>query len=396
MRVRFLSAARRPPDERLLWSRDTRFVRLVAALVDDGRLLDLESGAVLIGSASAMTDRIVSDIAESANAPEYGLVEVDPFLAESERYLVAMSSAVQLSGLAERIGMAPSTHLVQTKMLDYFFSLRTLHKVAYQPIVNLETGDLYEHECLVRPEMPMLPQSITSVVQAAINTKRSVELDVFIISKVIDEVSRLETTARAEGRAPRRFAINLAPSSLLDSAFGPKALTEQIEAAGLSTRQITIECTEQQSVPDIGELQRRVKALRKAGFGFAVDDAGAGYASFAMIAALKPSVIKIDRDIVHGIGSNDAKQALVEAFVSFGRRLGAHLLAEGIERRSDLDKLRTLGVELGQGYLLGRPAPEPMAPRQATAPRGAARIRAPRARVTASGVHPRARVPSRA
>ncbi len=232
MGVRFLSAARRPPDERLLWSRDTRFVRLVAALVDDGRLLDLESGAVLIGSASAMTDRIVSDIAESANAPEYGLVEVDPFLAESERYLVAMSSAVQLSGLAERIGMAPSTHLVQTKMLDYFFSLRTLHKVAYQPIVNLETGDLYEHECLVRPEMPMLPQSITSVVQAAINTRRSVELDVFIVSKVIDEVGRLETAARAEGRAPRRFAINLTPSSLLHSAFGPKALPNRSKPPG--------------------------------------------------------------------------------------------------------------------------------------------------------------------
>ena len=60
-----------------------------------------------------------------------------------------------------------------------------------------------------------------------------------------------------------------------------------------------------------------------------VDDAGAGYASFSLIASLKPTIIKIDRDIVHGIGHDDAKQALVEAFVSFGRRIGAHLLAEG-------------------------------------------------------------------
>ena len=63
---------------------------------------------------------------------------------------------------------------------------------------------------------------------------------------------------------------------------------------------------------------------------------GAGYASFALIAALRPTVIKIDRDIVAGIARDDAKQALVEAFVSFGRRIGARLLAEGIERRSDL------------------------------------------------------------
>ena len=127
-----------------------------------------------------------------------------------------------------------------------------------------------------------------------------------------------------------------------------------MRAAGLDPRQITIECTEQQSVSDIGALQRQVRTLRKMGFGFAVDDAGAGYASFALIAALRPTVIKIDRDIVHGIGHDDAKQALVEAFVSFGKRIGARLLAEGIERRADMFVLSTLGVDLGQGFLLGK------------------------------------------
>lgn len=95
-----------------------------------------------------------------------------------------------------------------------------------------------------------------------------------------------------------------------------------------------------------------------------MDDAGAGYASFTLIAALRPTVIKIDREIVNGIGRDDAKQALVEAFVSFGRRIGALLLAEGIERRSDLAMLKALGVDLGQGYLLGRPASDPLPPRQ--------------------------------
>ena len=106
-------------------------------------------------------------------------------------------------------------------------------------------------------------------------------------------------------------------------------------------------------------LKKAVKALRRAGFGFAVDDAGAGYASFALVAALRPTVIKIDRDIVAGIARDDAKQALVEAFVSFGRRIGARLLAEGIENRSDLTMVTSLGVDIGQGYLLGRPAADP-------------------------------------
>jgi EAL domain-containing protein (putative c-di-GMP-specific phosphodiesterase class I) len=249
-------------------------------------------------------------------------------------------------------------------MLDYFFSLRKLHGIAFQPIVSLSTGALHEYECLFRPNMPMLPQSITSVVQAAISTDRSVELDVYIIATILEHVGRLEAAARAEGRGARRFAINLTPTSLLHPAFEAGAMATQVRESGLDPHRLTIECTEQQSVPDVNALQRQVRSLRKLGFGFAVDDAGAGYASFALIAALRPTVIKIDRDIVHGIGHDDAKQALVEAFVSFSARIGARLLAEGIERRADLARLTALGVELGQGYLLGKPAMEPAPPRR--------------------------------
>jgi EAL domain-containing protein (putative c-di-GMP-specific phosphodiesterase class I) len=387
--VRFLANQRRAAEERLLWSRDIRFVRRLAAQVEGGRLLELDSGTVLVGSAEALTEGLAADVAGWTNVPEYGLVALDEALPERDRYLVAMSAAVQLSGLAERIGMAQSTQVVQTKMLDYFFSLRKLHGMAFQPIVTLATGELHEYECLFRPEMPMLPQSISSVVQAAINTGRGIELDVYIVSMALERIGKLEATARAADRPPRRYAINLTPFSLLDPAFEASALAAQVRAAGLDTHQITIECTEQQSVDEISQLQRQVKAMRRAGFGFAVDDAGAGYASFSLIAALRPSVIKIDRDIVHGIGHDDAKQALVEAFVSFGRRIGARLLAEGIERRKDLTTLTSLGVELGQGYLLGKPAMEPKAPRKVDV------LRRP-APTTAEGVRRRARVPSRA
>jgi len=362
--VRFLSSSQRTANERLLWSRDVRFVHRLAAIVEGGRLLELETGTVLIAPADALTETAAAEVAEAANGPDYGLVPVDDALPERDRYLVAMSAAVQLSGLAERIGMARSTQVVQTKMLDYFFSLRKLHRIAYQPIVRLATGKLHEYECLFRPEMPMLPQSIASVVQAAVDTDRGVELDRYIMATILDQVGRFETVARAAGNPPRRFSINLTPLSLLDPVFEATTLGSQVRAVGLDPRQVTIECTEQQTVPEICVLQRRVNALRKVGFGFAVDDAGAGYASFALIAALRPSVIKIDREIAHGIGHDDAKQALVEAFVSFGRRIGALLLAEGIERRADLSVLASLGVDLGQGYLLGRPAPEPAAPRR--------------------------------
>jgi EAL domain-containing protein (putative c-di-GMP-specific phosphodiesterase class I) len=364
--VRLFTATRRSSDERLLWSRDVRFVRWLADEVVGSRMLELDSGAVLIAAATDLTEALADEVADDSNTDDYGLVTVDATLPEADRYLMALSSAVQASGLADRIGMAQTTQVVQTKTLDYFFSLRSLHAVAFQPIVSLEDGTLHEYECLFRPVMPMLPQSIASIVQAAIDTGRSIELDVFLVTTILERAGAIERERRASGRPPNRYAVNLTPASLLDPRFESAAMAAMVRAADLDPRQITLECTEQQAVSDVVPLRRAVKALRRLGFGFAVDDAGAGYASFALIAALRPTVIKIDRDIVAGIARDDAKQALVEAFVSFGRRIGAHLLAEGIERRADLATLTALGVELGQGYLLGKPAADPAPPRQHT------------------------------
>ena len=118
-----------------------------------------------------------------------------------------------------------------------------------------------------------------------------------------------------------RFGINVLPASLLAPQFEASALAERVRGVGLSPGQIVIECTEQQAFHDVPALKKQVRALRHLGFGFAVDNAGAGYASFTVIAALEPTIIKIDHEIVQGVGNKDAeaKKALVEAFVSFSR-----------------------------------------------------------------------------
>jgi len=361
--VRFLSSRKTIGEERLLWSRDVRFARLLKFHVAGARELELESGMVVIAPASELTDARAAEIAATVHSPAYGLVTLDASLDEGSRYLSAMSAAVLQSGLADRIGMAQSGQVIQTKTLDYFFNMRNVHQIALQPIIELATGKLHEYECLFRPHMPMLPQSISAIVQAAIDTDRSIELDRFIVRLILARTGEIEADRRQRGEPPLRFAINFTPASLLDPSFEAKSFAAMVADVGLRPNQITLECTEQQAVSDIVPLIRQVKAIRRLGFGFAVDDAGAGYASFSLIASLKPTVIKIDRDIAHGIARDDAKQALVEAFVSFGRRIGARLLAEGIEKRADLATLTALGVDLGQGYLIGKPAIEPAEPR---------------------------------
>lgn len=362
--MRFFTTHREQDDERLLWSRDIRYANRLAEAIPDAHVLELDSGTAIIAPASILTESLAAEIARGVRNPGYGMVMIDATLPEGDRYVVALSAAVQLSGLADRIGMAQSTHAVQTKTLDYFFNLRNRHAVQFQPIVELATGELHEYECLFRPVMPMLPQSITAIVQAAIDTDRSIELDAFIVRSILERAAGIQAVREVTGEPPLRIAINLTPASLLDPQFEARKVKNMVRAVGLNPRHITLECTEQQAVSDVVPLKRQVKALRRLGFGFAVDDAGAGYASFTLIAALRPSVIKIDREIAHGIARDDAKQALVEAFVSFGRRIGARLLAEGIEKRADLACLKSLGVELGQGYLLGRPSPDPQQPRR--------------------------------
>ena len=362
--MRFLTGSKRGDgDERLLWSRDLRFAHRLAEYLPTVRWYELDAGIVVIGPAFELTDAYAAEVAATNHSPAYGLVTLDSSLPEGERHLVALSAAVQQSGLAERIGMAQSSQVVQTKLLDYFFALKNVHAIAYQPIVELETGELIEYECLFRPQIPGLQTSITNIVDAAIATNRTIELDKFIVRSVLERVGSLQAARRAAGEPLLHLAINFTPASLLDPHFEAHAIADMVEDADLHTREITLECTEQQAVSDIGPLVKQVKALRRLGFGFAIDDAGAGYASFTLIAALRPSVIKIDRDIVLGIARDDAKQALVEAFVSFGGRIGALLLAEGIERRADLATLTSLGVDLGQGYLIGKPALAPQQPR---------------------------------
>jgi len=320
-----------------------------------------DSGWCVLAGANELTEAVVLPLAQ---ASAYGLADVDPALPASERYVIALGNAVQFSGLGDRIGFDEPPELAQRKVLDYFFALKENHHVEFQPIVDLRTMQAHEWECLFRPHMPMLPQTIGAIVDAALAAKRPVDFDMFVVEATL---ARIAAVARLEPVGRRtRFGINLLPASLLAPHFEASAFADRIRRVGLSPRQIVVECTEQQAIADIGRLKKQVRALRRLGFGFAIDDAGAGYASFNVIAALEPSIIKIDREIVCRIGNknSEAKKALVEAFVSFSRRIGATVVAEGIENRRDLLALQEREVDFGQGFLLGRSSLVPTQPRR--------------------------------
>lgn len=118
---------------------------------------------------------------------------------------------------------------------------------------------------------------------------------------------------------------------------------------------IVLEITEHARVSDYRALHAALGPFRADGMRLAVDDAGAGYASFQHIVQLKPDIIKLDMSLTRGVDEDPARRALASALIFFTRETGASIVAEGIETPTELSTLKILGVNRGQGYLLGRP-----------------------------------------
>jgi len=149
------------------------------------------------------------------------------------------------------------------------------------------------------------------------------------------------------------LSVNASPATV-----SSPALRQALAAA--DARRVVLEITEHSSVARYDELTRDLDELRALGVRVAVDDAGAGYASFRHILALRPHVIKLDRDMVRGVDSDQAREVLVSALAAFAESLGATVVAEGVETAGELDTLVRVGIGCGQGYYLARPAPLPL------------------------------------
>ncbi|MCO6058006.1 EAL domain-containing protein [Pseudomonas sp. MOB-449] len=121
--------------------------------------------------------------------------------------------------------------------------------------------------------------------------------------------------------------------------------------------QIVLEITEHDVVADYEGLSAGLAPLRSLGIRLAVDDAGAGYASFRHILMLKPDIIKLDGSLTQNIDSDPTRRALAVALIQFAAETGSKIVAEGVETLSELNILRDLNVNKAQGFLLGRPMP---------------------------------------
>lgn len=170
------------------------------------------------------------------------------------------------------------------------------------------------------------------------------------------ELRALEAALAAATALPPhvQLSVNASPALVLDPAF--HAL---LNRAGDLRERLVVEITEHAAVTRYEDIRAALLPHRERGLRLAVDDTGAGYASFAHVLRLRPDVIKLDRSLLAGIDQDAARRAFVTAIVLLALELGAAVTGEGIETRGELETLRTLGVDHAQGYLLARPTTDP-------------------------------------
>jgi EAL domain-containing protein (putative c-di-GMP-specific phosphodiesterase class I) len=218
-----------------------------------------------------------------------------------------------------------------------------LLRMVFQPIVDLVSGAVVGVEALARfATEPSRPPN--EWFDDATRVNRGVELELAAIAAALEEISDV----------PRDgfMSVNVSPATVMTPALG--RLLDEIPAD-----RVMLELTEHTRVQDYEALVTELGRLRRRGVRIAVDDTGSGYAGLRHLLRVRPDIIKLDIALTCGVDADPARRALAVGLTRFAREIDAVVIAEGIENEHELETLKTLEVDWGQGYHLARPGALP-------------------------------------
>jgi len=216
----------------------------------------------------------------------------------------------------------------------------------YQPIFSLKDSKIIGFEILTRPPADSSLSNPEFLFKAAIAFGMYFELEMLAWNKAISRW-------RMSGRKEKLF-LNCNPYLIENEQFDQSV----IKRHGIHPSSIVLEITERKAIHDYNLFFQRIQEVRELGLLLAIDDVGSGYASLDTIAQVKPDVVKIDIALVKNIDSDPLKQNIVIAIRDFAQRSDIMTIAEGVERKEELEKLKEFGIDCAQGYFLGKPSPE--------------------------------------
>jgi diguanylate cyclase (GGDEF)-like protein/PAS domain S-box-containing protein len=234
--------------------------------------------------------------------------------------------------------------------------------LVYQPIVDLASHEVVGVEALLRwhhPERGLLTPG--EFIPLAEESELIVSLGEWVLREATREAARWPS---GPGQGAPFLTVNLAARQLSDPTFSGR-LRDCLDDAGLDPTALMLEITERTVMHDADETARTLRGLKRLGVRIAIDDFGIGFSWLGEIRRL-PSVdaLKIDRSFTSELGGPTDDEPIVAAILGIANALDMTVIAEGIERPEQAERLRTLGCEQGQGLYFGEPsAPERIARR---------------------------------
>jgi EAL domain-containing protein (putative c-di-GMP-specific phosphodiesterase class I) len=222
----------------------------------------------------------------------------------------------------------------------------------FQPILDLRSLSVLGHEIFTRGPAGTPLEDAEGLFALAERTGHLVEFERLCRTRA------LGSAHRHLGRGQKLF-LNTSARALTDPDVAGAGFVRLVESHGLAHRDIVLEINERvafEGRPDYGAVLRE---LKRQGFGIAIDDMGAGYSSLHSVVEMEPDYMKFDVSLVRNIDRSLIKRSLLETLVELAEKIGAQVVAEGIEAESELLAVREMGVRLGQGRYLAAPRPIP-------------------------------------
>jgi EAL domain-containing protein (putative c-di-GMP-specific phosphodiesterase class I) len=227
----------------------------------------------------------------------------------------------------------------------------------FQPVIDTVNHRIVGHECLIRHRDKEVRTS-EEVFEAARASNLLPLFDSQAMALAIREAAS-ELTSAATQADPGLFFINMMPEAMADPeiSFRPAmdALEMAFDHAGMAPKDFVFEAVESDLVGDSARLRAVHDHVRKMGFGFGLDNAGAGSSCFELIGDLRPGYIKIDRRLIWN-AEQPVCASTIRKLVELADRNGAQAIAVGVERPRMVENLWLLGVQTMQGFLFGRPS----------------------------------------
>ncbi len=220
----------------------------------------------------------------------------------------------------------------------------------FQPKVDLRTAQVCGAEVLVRWCRPgHAPLGPVSFLDAVTDSGLMRPMTLGLAERAVLHLRRLPARDLT-------LSLNVCPTLLDDPDFADE-LARTLTAAGASPREVILEITESAAARNQGAALENLARLRMRGFDLSLDDFGTGFSSLALLVRTPAAELKIDRTFVRRLAEGGVDRLLVDTIIMLARRLSLRTVAEGIETQVELDILREIGCEMGQGYLFAKPMP---------------------------------------